>query len=127
MSALVLDAGAFLAIERGDRATAARLMAAQRDGLQLRSNGAVIAQVWRDPSGRQVTLARLLRSVDVKPVDRQLGQTAGALCGIAGASDAVDASVVAISAAGDKILTSDPNDIRVLVAAAGRPILVVPC
>jgi hypothetical protein len=106
---------------------AARLMAAQRDGLQLRSNGAVIAQVWRDPSGRQVTLARLLRSVDVKPVDRQLGQTAGALCGIAGASDAVDASVVAISAAGDKILTSDPNDIRVLVAAACRPILVVPC
>ena len=87
----------------------------------------MIAQVWRDPSGRQVTLARLLRSVDVKPVDRQLGQTAGALCGIAGASDAVDASVVAISAAGDKILTSDPNDIGVLVAAAGRPILVVPC
>ncbi len=123
----MLDAGAFLAIERGDRAMAARLMAAQRDGLQLRSNGAVIAQVWRDPSGRQVTLARLLRSVDVKPVDRQLGQTAGALCGIAGASDAVDASVVAISAAGDKILTSDPNDIRVLVVAAGRPILVVPC
>lgn len=106
---------------------AARLMAAQRDGLELRSNGAVIAQVWRDPSGRQATLARLLASVDVKPVDRRLGQSAGALCGIAGASDAVDASVVAISAAGDKILTSDPRDMRVLVAAAGRPILVVPC
>jgi hypothetical protein len=58
VSALVLDAGAFVAIDRGDRAMAARLRIAQRDGLELRSNGAVLAQVWRDPAGRQVALAR---------------------------------------------------------------------
>jgi hypothetical protein len=127
VSALVLDAGALLAVERGDRVTTARLRAAQREGVGLRSNGAVVAQAWRDPSGRQAVLARLLAGVEMRPVDRRLGQEAGVLCGRANAGDAVDATVVAIADAGDRILTSDPNDIRALAAASGRPILVVPC
>lgn len=127
MSALVLDAGALVAIDRGDRAMAARLRVAQLQGLELRSNGAVLAQVWRDESGRQAALSRLLRAVEVLPVDRRTGQAAGVLCGRTRTSDAVDGTVVAIARAGDRILTSDPGDIRALVAASGRPILVVPC
>lgn len=127
MSALVLDAGAFVAVDRGNRSMAARLRVAARSGLELRSNGAVVAQVWRDPAGRQAELARLLRSVDVKPVDQRLGRNAGVLSGRAGHHDAIDATVVAIASAGDRIVTSDPDDIRTLVAASGRPILVVPC
>lgn len=105
----------------------ARLRVAQRGGIELRSNGAVIAEVWRDPLGRQAELARLLRSVDVAPVDRRLGQDAGVLCGLAGAGDAIDATVVAIAHTGDRIVTADPGDMRALVAASGRGILVVPC
>lgn len=127
MSALVLDAGAFVAVDRSDRAMIARLRVAQREGIELRSNGVVVAQVWRDPLGRQVELARLLRSVDVRPVDLRLGQDAGALSGRAAVGDAVDATVVSIAAAGDRILTSDPNDIRSLVAASRRPIIVLEC
>jgi hypothetical protein len=122
-----MDAGAFLAVDRGDRAMAARLRVAERNGIELRSNGAVVAQVWRDPSGRQAELARLLRSVSVAPIDRRLGQDAGVLSGRAGVGDAVDATVVAIANPGDRILTSDPKDVRALVAASRRPILVVPC
>ncbi|HEV7452835.1 MAG TPA: hypothetical protein VGO16_15890 [Pseudonocardiaceae bacterium] len=51
MSALVLDAGAFVAAERDDRVLIARLRAAQRHGVELRSNAIVVAQVWRDPQG----------------------------------------------------------------------------
>lgn len=127
MSAIVLDAGAFLAVDRGDREMAARLRVAARNGIELRSNGAVIAQVWRDPSGRQAELARLLRSVAVASVDQRLGQDAGILSRRARSGDAVDATVVAIANAGDRILTSDPKDVRALVAASRRPILVVPC
>ena len=127
MSALVLDAGAFVAVDRGDRAMIARLRAAQQAGLELRSTGVVITQVWRDPAGRQANLARLLKSVDIKAVDEPLGREAGVLLGRAGMTDAVDASVVAVSAAGDRVLTSDAGDIRPLVAASGRSILVVPC
>ena len=127
MSALVLDAGALVAVDRGDRAMIARLRAAERSGMELRSNGAVVAQVWRDPSGRQATLARLIRAVDVQPVDLRLGQEAGVLLGRAHRGDGVDGTVVAVAKAGDRILTSDPEDIRALIAVSGRPILVVPC
>jgi hypothetical protein len=106
---------------------AARLRVAERSGIGLRSNGVVVAQVWRDPTGRQAELARLLRAVDVKAVDQQMGRHAGVLVGRTKASDAVDATVVATASPGDRVLTSDPEDIRTLVAAAGLPILVVPC
>lgn len=53
MSALVLGAGAFVAVDRPDRAMVARLRMAQQAGLELRSTGVVITQVWRDPDGRQ--------------------------------------------------------------------------
>ena len=127
MSALVLDAGAFVAVDRGDRAMVARLRAAERSGIELRTNGVVVAQVWRDSTGRQAELARLLRSVDVKVVDESVGRNAGVLLGRANLDDAVDATVVAVASAGDRIVTSDPGDIRTLVAASGFPILVVPC
>ncbi len=127
MSALVLDAGAFVAVERADRAMVARLRAAERSGLELRTNGAVVAQVWRGPSGRQAVLAGLLRSIDVRPVDLRLGQEAGLLLGRAGRGDAVDATVVALAAAGDRVVTGDLGDIRALIAVSGRAVLVVPC
>jgi hypothetical protein len=127
VSALVLDAGALVAVDRADRAMLARLRMAQQAGLELRSTGVVITQVWRDPAGRQANLARLLKTVDVKAIDEHLGRAGGLLLGIAGTKDAVDASVVAVSAAGDRILTSDAGDIGQLVAASGRSIHVVPC
>lgn len=127
MSALILDAGAFVAAERDDRAMVARLRVAERSGLDLRTNGAVVAQVWRDPAGRQAVLSRLFRAVDVRPVDRALGQDAGVLAGRARRGDAVDATVVALAGAGDRIVTGDPGDIGALVAASGRPVLVVRC
>lgn len=127
MSALVLDAGALVAVDRGDRAMLARLRVAQQAGLGLRTTGVVVTQVWRDPAGRQANLARLLKTVDVKAVDEHLGRAGGILLGATGAKDAVDASVVAVSATGDRIVTSDPNDIAPLVAASGRSIHIVAC
>ncbi|MGH3696238.1 MAG: hypothetical protein ACRDRX_19960 [Pseudonocardiaceae bacterium] len=74
MSALILDAGAFSAAERDNRALIARLRVAQRHGVGLRSSAIVVAQAWRDPRGRQVRLARLLRGVDVRTVDDEGGR-----------------------------------------------------
>ena len=55
-----------------------------------------------------------------------VGVGVGALLGRAGTKDAVHASVVAVSAIGDRILTGDASDIGLRVAASGRSILVVP-
>jgi hypothetical protein len=82
---------------------------------------------WRDPSGRQANLARLLRSVDVKAVDERFGREAGVLLGRAGTRDAADASVVAISGTGDRILTSDRADIATLIAASRRSVFITDC
>lgn len=127
VSALVLDAGAFVAVERADRALIARLRVAQRHGVELRSNGIVVAQVWRDSQGRQALLARLLRAVDVRPVDDEAGRAAGVLIARAGTNDPIDATMVLAARCGDRIITSDPQDIQRLVTAAERSVAVIRC
>ena len=127
MSALVLDAGAFIAIDRGDRSVMARLEAAEADGIELRTSAIVVAQVWRDPAGRQARLARLLRAVDVRAVDDRLARDAGVLLGQAGTADPIDATVVLVAESGDQLLTSDPEDLRRLAATANVRAAVVLC
>ena len=127
MSALILDAGALIGVDRNDRDVVARLAAAQRQGLELRTNPMVVAQVWRDRQGRQANLARLLQAVDVRPVRDQDGREAGALLGRAGMAGAIDATVVLLASPGDRILTSDPGDLTALADAAGCRALVVGC
>jgi DNA-binding transcriptional MocR family regulator len=127
VSALILDAGALVAVDRDDRAMIARLRASQRHGLELRTSAMVVAQVWRDRHGRQVNLARLLRAVDVRAVSQQDGRDAGVLQATAGTADAIDATVVLLAAPGDRILTGDPGDIALLAAAAATRAVVLPC
>ena len=127
MTALILDAGALVAVDRDDRAVIARLRAAQQHGLELRSNAMVVAQAWRDPHGWQAALARLLRAVDVRAIDPETGRTAGVLLGAADTSDPIDATVVLLAAPGDRILTSDPADLTKLANAASSRAVIVPC
>lgn len=127
MSALILDAGALLAVDRDDRAMIARLRIAQRGGLELRTNAMALAQVWRDRHGRQVNLARMLRAVDIRSVSERNGRDAGALLAATGTADAIDATVVLLAAAGDRVLTSDPGDLIRLAEAAGIRAVIVPC
>jgi hypothetical protein len=123
---LVLDAGAFVAVERGDRDVVALV---KRERLARRvpvTNGGVVAQVWRGGSGRQAPVARLLAGVEVAPVDDGLGRRAGMLLARTGHADAIDAAVVCLAADGDDILTSDPGDLRVLAEAAGVHVELIP-
>jgi hypothetical protein len=55
MSALVLDAGALIAIDRDDRDVLAQLQDAKQNGDPVRTNAMALAQVWRDGRGRQAT------------------------------------------------------------------------
>jgi hypothetical protein len=118
---------ALVAVDRDDRAMIARLRASQQHGLELRTNAMVVAQVWRDQHGRQVNLARLLQAVDVRAVSQRDGREAGVLQATAGTSDAIDATVVLLASAADRILTSGTSDVARLAAAAGNRAIVVPC
>ncbi|WP_131769741.1 hypothetical protein [Candidatus Protofrankia californiensis] len=116
---LVLDAGAFLAVERGDRDVVALVKRERLAGRSPVTSGGVVAQVWRGGRGRQATVARMLAGVDVTAIDDGLGRRAGTLLARAGQSDVIDATVVCLAVDGDDILTSDPGDLRALAHAAG--------
>ena len=115
---LVLDAGAFLAVERGDRRVMALLKRELLEGRAPRSHGGVVGQIWRG-GARQAQLARLLRATEIEPLDLELGRRAGELLGRAKERDVIDAAVVLLGADGDQVLTSDPRDLTALAVAAG--------
>jgi hypothetical protein len=123
---LVLDAGVFVAAERGDRDVVALVKRERLAGRVPVTSGAVAARVWRGGTGRQALLARLLAGTDVTAVDDVLGRRAGMLLARNGKSDAVDATVVCLAGDGDDILTSDPGDLRALAEAAGIHVDLIP-
>jgi hypothetical protein len=86
-----------------------------------------VSQVWRDRRGRQANLARLLQAVKVQPVHDEDGREAGVLLGRAGTADPIDATVVLMAGPGDRIFTSDPDDLTKLVEAAQSRAVVVAC
>jgi hypothetical protein len=123
---LVLDAGAFIAAERGSKYVAALVKRERERGRTAITHGGVVAQVWRGGSGKQVPIARLLASVEVVPVDDHLGRRAGLLLARSGTSDVVDASVICLAQDGDDILTSDPADLLDLARASGTHLELIP-
>ncbi len=123
---ILLDAGAFIAIESGYRPMARRFKGAQQSEIPLKTHGGVIAQVWRGGIRGQTRLARALRMVETVPLDDGLGRRAGMLLARCGLSDAIDAALVAMADHGDEIITSDPNDLAMLAAASQRSINITP-
>ena len=121
---IMLDTGALIALDRGDKRMIALLRQALAQDCVFRVPSGVLGQAWRD--GRvQVTLARFLRSeeVEIIPLDEQLARSCGELCGATNTSDIIDASVVLLARGRqDPIVTSDPNDLRRLDPAA----LIIP-
>jgi hypothetical protein len=117
---VTLDAGALIALDRGERRMISLLDQALRARKAFRVPAGVVGQVWRD--GRiQVTLARFLKApeVEIIPLDEHLSRSCGELCGATGTSDVIDASVVIVAKErNDVIVTSDDDDLRRLDPAA---------
>lgn len=112
----ILDAGALIALDRGDRDTWALIADAQRRGLRPAVPAPIIAQAWRG-GARQARLARALSGTEQLAADSALAFRAGALLALAGTEDVLDA-LVALAAAdrpGWEVLTSDPDDIHHLL------------
>ena len=111
---ITLDAGALIALDRGDKRLIALLDRALAQRLHFRVPSGVVGQAWRN--GRvQVTLARFLRidEVEIVPLDEPLARACGEVCGATDTADIIDASVVILARErGDHIVTSDPHDLR---------------
>jgi hypothetical protein len=121
---LVLDSGAFVALERNERQMWIRLKAAQVGGDVPITHAGVLGQVWRG-GPRQARLSQALGGIEVIALDEPLGRAVGRLLGLAGMSDVIDAAVVLLAGDGDEIVTVDRSDIETLAAASGRHVELI--
>jgi len=112
MSALVLDAGALIAFERGERKIEVLVRQAIHRSVAIVVPAAVVGQVWRD-GRKQARLARLLAKPEVTVValDDTSARACGQLCGLRH-TNVVDASVAVCALARKApVATSDPKDL----------------
>jgi len=111
---VVLDAGAFIALERGSTPVRGYVLLADRGLVALATSAAVVAQIWRG-GNRQARLARLLAShlVTELALDSEVSRRIGVLAAAApGARDVVDGHIAVIAVDREAlVLTSDPEDI----------------
>ena len=117
---MIRDAGVLVAIDRDEPAAKDFIEAARRAGEALRTTAPTVAQVWRDGS-RQARLSRLLAALDVRPFTAAQVSLVGTLLRHSGASDVVDAHLLACAIRlDDTIITSDLDDFTRLTAHLGE-------
>ena len=129
MTALILDAGALIALDRNDRKVWAMLRNAADDTSEISVPAGAIAQAWRD-GARQALLARALKHCTEVPLDGPLARASGVLCGQAATADIVDASITVLAAARSRsediaIVTSDPDDLAHLIGVLEAHVRIV--
>jgi hypothetical protein len=123
---LVLDTGALIGLERNDRAMWRRLKSALLTSDVPITHGGVLGQAWRGRGSRSALLALAVASIDIRAIDESLGKLSGELLSRTKRNDVIDAALVLLSADGDLIATSDPDDLKPLAQAAGRLVELLP-
>ncbi|MBL6751506.1 MAG: PIN domain-containing protein [Nevskia sp.] len=115
MAGLTLDSGAFIAFEKGQRKFLALLKGAANRGDTLTVPAVVLAEVWRG-GPRSALISKLLQWCNVESTDETLARSAGVAVGAVAGASPIDAIVVASAATrGDRVVTSDPNDVHKLL------------
>ncbi len=111
---ITLDAGALIALDRDDRRVIVLLARAAEARGRVTIPASVLAQAIRLPE-RQARLARLIRqpTIDVIALDRVDATHVGRLLAGSGTADIADAHVVVCARrSGQRVVTSDPDDLR---------------
>lgn len=114
----VLDAGALLRIDRGDKRLMALVLKERLAGRSAVTHGGIVGQAWRSGGPKQARLAKALPGIEVVPLDEEFGKRAGRLLAAARSADVIDAAAVLLARHGDRIWTSDPTDLAHLAEAA---------
>lgn len=125
--ALVLDAGALIAFDRGERDVLALLAETRRRRERVVTSSGCVAQAWREGGPRQALLARLLKGVNERGLTPEVSRQIGELCAKASSSDVVDAHVALLAGDADVVVTSDPGDLLGLLRAGGSRAQALAC
>jgi predicted nucleic acid-binding protein len=115
VAGLALDTGALIALERRDRRILTILAVAAEERIVPTVPIQVLAQYWRGGTGRQATVARFLNGCKVENLDIIRAKQIGMLLGASRTSDETDAVVALIADECGAVVTSDPDDIKLLL------------
>ncbi len=116
----MLDTGALVAAERGDRRFWILYKIARDRAITPLIPTPVLAEVWRGGGPRQTLLSRALQGCEPLPPGEEVAKRAGALLAATGGDNAVDALVVAAAEQShDEVVTADVTDLVELAAHAG--------
>src|SRR6476619_4208024 len=99
---IVLDSGALIALDRGDRQVAALIETARLRGLRVVTSAGCVAQAWRG-GPKQALLARVLHGIEERPLGPESSRAVGELCGRARIPDVVDAHLASLATNGDVV------------------------
>jgi hypothetical protein len=124
---LVLDTGGLIAFDRGNRKIAALVEATRRRREPVSTSSGCVAQAWRTGGPRQALLARLLRGVHERALDDRVSRSIGELCAGSPLDDVVDAHVALLSRDSDIVVTSDTEDLRILLREASSRATIRRC
>lgn len=116
MPGVTMDAGALIAVDRGDRRVLVLLARARETGAVVTVPATALAQAIRRPE-RQARLARLIRQpgTDVISLGRVDATSTGRLLAASRTSDIADAHVIICARrAGQPVVTSDPGGLSSL-------------
>ena len=116
--ALVLDSGALISLSRGNVRTRSQLAAAVNAGAVVVVPMVTVAETHRGSGSREAVLNLVLARLEPpRPLGEATARRAGKLLAQSGSSSTIDALVVAdaIEVAPAVILTSDPEDLELLV------------
>jgi hypothetical protein len=109
---VVLDAGAFIALERRSRTMTALVQLFAEAETPLVTSAGVVAQVWRGGRGQQVPLSFLLRRCTIVALDYPVARTLGKILGETKTADPIDVHVVLLARERSwPVLTSDVDDL----------------
>ena len=120
----ILDTGALLALERNERAMWVRLKGIVADGQVPITHAGVVGQAWRG-GARHARLATALQGIDIQPITETTGRSAGQLLGASGLADVIDAAVALLACDGDDIITSDHDDLTLLMHTLDRHVELI--
>ena len=111
---ITFDAGGLIALDRDDRRVIVLLARAAEARGRVTVPASALAQAIRRPE-RQARLARLVRqpTTDVIALDRVDATHVGRLLAASGTADITDAHVVVCARrSGQRVVTSDPDDLQ---------------
>jgi hypothetical protein len=109
---VVLDAGAFIALERRDGVMVRLVQRFAATRTPLVTSAGVVAQVWRGGSRDQVPVVFLLRRTKVVDLTYPVAKVIGRILGATKMTDPVDAHIVLLARERAwPIITSDAEDL----------------